>query len=538
MCPPGQIEHKEEKAMKTKLKTFALLALLSTLLGLTACGEKATPILITASDLADMTLVPFTSPELGISGVAPEGWVEIVPGEFLRGMPNTDPMILQHQLIPDTTIQELTPVIASNLGLRKLPASVGSVETADFTWHLYTIEVKQPKIGTTVVDIALTETDAGVYIVALQAMPHEYDALHDVVFLPAVEALVPVLATEVTPAARAEVTQPERTYWPTEGWRSSTPEEQGMDSEMLTEMLAYIRENGVRVDSVTIVHHGYLVLDAYFHRFGKDSRHDLYSCTKSVTSALIGIAIDQGYIEGVDQPVLSFFPERTVANLDARKEAMTLEHLLTMTDGFDWVKKDVRSTSIGDTTPKMKQSRDWVQFVLDRPMAEEPGTRFNYNSGASHLLSAIIQETTSTTALEFAEEHLLGPLGISEATWSSDPQGRNYGGSYLRITPHDMAKFGYLYLNEGRWDSEQIVPAAWVKASTTNHSPTPGVYYGYQWWIYPSAGYFSAVGGRGQYIAVVPELDMVVVFTSDLKPEDLYTPLLLLAFYIIPAAES
>jgi CubicO group peptidase (beta-lactamase class C family) len=264
----------------------------------------------------------------------------------------------------------------------------------------------------------------------------------------------------------------------------------------------------------------------------------LYSCTKSVTSALVGIALDQGHIQSVEQPVLSFFPERTVANLDARKEAMKLEHLLTMTDGLDWVRKDVRFTSSGDTTPEMTRSRDWVQFTLDRPMAEEPGTRWNYNSGASHLLSATIQETTGMTALEFAEEHLFGPLGISGAVWGRDPQGRNYGAAQLHMTAHDMAKFGYLYLNDGLWDGKQIVPAGWVEASTTNHSPTPGVCYGYQWWVMPWAGYYSAIGARGQYIVVLPELDMVVVFTSDLMPEDQHIPLLLLAFYIMPSATS
>ena len=520
-----------------KIKILILLALLSTLPGLAACGEQVTPTPTPATGLTAIILVPFTSQEYGISGVAPEGWVEIAPGEFLRGMPDVDLTFLQHQFVPDITSEQLIATFVSEQGLEEFPESVGSIETAHFTWDLCTVEVEQPKIGTTTVDIALAETDAGVYAVALQAMSHEYDALHDAVFIPAVEVLAPLVVTEDTPADRAAVTLPERTYWPTDGWRTSTPEEQGMDSELLTEMLAYIQENRVRIDSVAIVRHGYLVLDAYFHNYEKDSKHDLWSCTKSVTSALVGIAIDQGYIQSADQPVLSFFPERTVANLDTRKEALTLEHLLTMTDGLDWLTKDIRSVSTGDTWPEMRQSGDWVQFVLDRSMAEEPGVRWYYNDGASHLLSVIIQETTGMTALEFAEKHLFDPLGISEAMWPSDPQGRNCGGTYLRMTPHDMAKFGYLYLNEGLWDGEQIVPTAWVKASTTNHSPTPGMYYGYQWWVMPWAGYYSAIGGGGQYIVVVPELDMVGVFTSDLQPEDAYTPLLLLAFYVIPAAQ-
>jgi CubicO group peptidase (beta-lactamase class C family) len=524
--------------MGTKFRTLALLALLSMLAGLTACREKITPTPTPAPDLADITLVPFTSQEYGISGVAPEGWVDVLPGDFLRGMPDADPTFLQHQFVLGITREQLIAIFVSEQNLKEFPESVGSIATAHFSWDLYTVEIKQPKIGMTTVDLALAETDAGVYAVALQALSHEHDALHDAVFIPAVEALGPAVVTEDTPAERAAVTLPERTYWPTDGWRTSTPEEQGMDSELLDEMLAYIREHRVRIDSVTIVRHGYLVLDAYYRDYEKNSKHDLYSCTKSVTSALVGIAMDQGYIQSIDQPVLSFFPERTVANVDARMEAMKLEHLLTMTDGLDWVRKDIRLTSSGDTTPEMTQSSDWVQFTLDRRMAEEPGTRWNYNSGASHLLSAIIQETTGIRALEFADEHLFGPLGISKPTWSSDPQGRSYGATYLKMTPHDMAKFGYLYLNQGLWDGEQIVPAAWVKASTANHSPTPETYYGYQWWVMPWAGYYSAIGARGQYIIVLPELDMVAVFTSDLTPDDQYTPLLLLAFYVIPSAKS
>jgi CubicO group peptidase (beta-lactamase class C family) len=516
----------------------ALLALLSMLVGLAACGEQAIPTPSPAPYLAEITLVPFTSPEWGISGVAPEGWVEITPGEFLRGMPDADPTLLQHRFIPDITAEQLLMAFVSEQGLEELPESAGRIETAHFNWDLYTVDVRQPEIGTTTVGIALAEANAGVYAVALQVMPHDYDALHDAVFIPAVEALAPAVITGKVAADRAEVTLPERAYWPTDGWRTSTPEEQGMDPELLTEMWAYIQENEVRIDSVTIVRHGYLVLDAYTHSYEKNSMHDLWSCTKSFTSALVGMAIEQGHIEGVDQPVLSFFPERTVANVDARKEAMTLEHLLTMTDGLDWVRKDILSNSTGDTWPEMRQSGDWVQFTLDRPMVAEPGARWNYNDGASHLLSAIIQETTGTTALAFAEKYLFGPLGISGATWQSDPQGRNCGGTYLRLTPRDMAKFGYLYLNEGQWDGKQIVPAAWVEASTTNHSPTPDTYYGYQWWVMPWAGYYSAIGARGQYIVVLPELDMVVTFTSDLAPEDQHVPLLLLAFYVIPSAES
>ncbi|MCJ7568186.1 MAG: beta-lactamase family protein [Anaerolineales bacterium] len=321
--------------------------------------------------------------------------------------------------------------------------------------------------------------------------------------------------------------------WPTAGWRSSTPEEQGMDSDLLSEMLGTIQEQNYEIDSVTIVRNGYIVADARIQPFRSTSKHNIFSCTKSVVSALIGIAIDQGYIEGLHQPVLSFFPQRTVANGDANKEVMTLEHLLTMTTGFRCQDSYLyRWTGLN----QMRESEDWVQFVLDLPMDGEPGARFEYCNGASFLLSAIIQETTGMSALEFAEEHLFGPLGISDVDWSSNPQGISLGYSELRMHPHDMAKIGYLYLNDGRWDGEQIVPSEWVKASTRKYvSATLEDGYGYQWWV-DDSGMYLALGYGGQFIFVIPEKEMVVVFTSSLEDSDFYAPQTLLNEFIIPAA--
>ena len=326
------------------------------------------------------------------------------------------------------------------------------------------------------------------------------------------------------------------TYWPTEGWRTSTPEEQGMDSEMLADMLETVKEQDYDVDSVVVVRHGYMVVDATVYPFKPGSRHIIYSCTKSVVSALVGIAIDEGYIEGVDQPVLDFFPERTAANLDADKQAMTLEDVLTMSTGLE-----CRDSYLyrWRGLRQMEQSDDWVQFMLDLPMAEEPGTRFEYCNGASFLLSAIIQETTGMSALEFANEHFFGPLGIVNVEWSSNPQGITIGWSDLHLTPHDMAKIGYLYLNEGWWDGEQVVSADWVKASTREHisAGTLEDGYGYQWWIDDSSIYM-ALGYAGQFIFVIPDKDMVAVFLSDLEEQDFYVPQRLLNDFIIPAAQS
>ncbi|MFQ5796390.1 MAG: serine hydrolase domain-containing protein [Candidatus Bipolaricaulia bacterium] len=523
-----------------KLQSVIALALaLSTmLLGLTAYGEKAT----TETDLTDITLVPFTSTYLGIRGVVPKGWGQFDLGNFVPGNPLTDPSFNRStELIqvgfPGMDLDQLVPLLLAEAGVDELPPSVGSYPSDTLSWRLYAFEFDEPEDGLSMVDVALAEDDAGAYVVVLQAMSDEYDTLHEAVFLPVVGAFAPLTADEIT------TLEIEPDYWPTQGWRTSTPEAQGMDSARLAEMLAYIQEGQIDIDSVTVVRNGYIVTDAYFYPVRQNRLHILHSVSKSVTSTLVGIAIDQGYIEGVDQPVLGFFPERTVANLNDVKQAMTLEHLLTMTAGVDWPEWPHPYTSDENILIQMIRSRDWVQFVLDRPMTQEPGSQFNYNSGASFLLSAIIQETTGMSALGFARQHLFDPLGISRAIWPSGPQGITMGWGELRITPHAMAKIGYLFLSEGRWDDEQIVSSEWVEASTTSHIDSPG--YGYQWWVNPSAlaptaGYYFAAGLYGQRIFVVPSLDMVVVFTSDLREgnDQDVIPFALLHSFIIPAAQS
>lgn len=275
-----------------------------------------------------------------------------------------------------------------------------------------------------------------------------------------------------------------------------------MDSEQLAELMDYLQgQNSFTIHSLLIIRNGYIVTDAYFYPFAPDALHELASATKSFTSSLIGIAIDKGYIEGVEQPVLDFFPERTVANLDPNKDAMTLEDLLTMRSGF-------RCSDQGFVTlSQMKASPDWIQFALDLPMAVEPGTRWVYCNANSYLLSAIIHETSGMNALAFAQEHLFGPLGVSDVIWTTGPQGNNRGWGEMKLAPHDMAKLGYLFLNEGWWDGQQVVSAAWVKAATSGGS------YGYQWWLKPSSIYF-ATGHGGQEIWVLPDRDMIVVMTG------------------------
>jgi CubicO group peptidase (beta-lactamase class C family) len=347
--------------------------------------------------------------------------------------------------------------------------------------------------------------------------------------IPTRPTVTPVPPTVVaTPTAAPAPIGPD--YWPTDGWRTSTPEEQGMDSELLVEAMDYLQEQkGFNIHSLLIIRNGYVVTDSYFYPFAQSrSLHDLASATKSFTSSLIGIAINRGYIESVEQHVLDFFPERSVANIDANKEAMTLEDPLTMSSGLEC------SHSPPDkTTHEMMDSPDWVQFALDLPMAVEPGSRWVYCGPDSHLLSAIIQETSGMNAQAFAQQHLFGPLGISDAIWSSDPQGYSHGWSNMILTPHDMAKLGYLYLHEGEWDGQQLLSADWVAAAT---SPLDSLVYGYQWWLYPS-GYY-ADGAGGQRIFVFPDLDMVVVTTGGHGGNQYGVLGTLLNSYILPAAES
>ena len=324
-------------------------------------------------------------------------------------------------------------------------------------------------------------------------------------------------------------------YWPTNAWRHSTPEAQGMQSQPLADMLAEIKKISHRIDSVTVIRNGYVVLDAYFHPFKKGLKHNIHSNTKSIMSALIGIAVDRGEIKSVAQPVLGFFSDKTVANVDAHKRAMTLKHLLTMTSGFD-CKDNYRHGWVG--LKEMRKSPDWAQNVLDLPMAQAPGTGFVYCNGVSFLLSAILQKATGMTALDYANRRLFGPLGITDVIWPESPRGVTVGYGDILLTPHDMAKFGLLYLNKGKWDGRQIVSEAWVKASTRRHvDATLFGHYGYQWWS-DGTGYYMGVGYGGQFIFVVPDKNLVAVFTGDLKGMAFYTPSNLLIKFVLPALQA
>ncbi|MFX0022214.1 MAG: serine hydrolase [Candidatus Hermodarchaeota archaeon] len=311
-------------------------------------------------------------------------------------------------------------------------------------------------------------------------------------------------------------------YWPT-----SIPEAQWMDSSLLDE----ISEDWSHlIHGLVVIRHGKLVFERYYndgnHIYTRDSKHVLFSATKSFTSALIGIAINKGFINSINQRILDFFPEYNFSNVDSRKRNLTIRHLLTMTSGITW-----HEEASNDDLRRMYFSPDSVQYVLDKVMLAEPGTLYQYISGASHLLSAIIKKTTGKSAREFGLENLFRPMGIenNDVVWMADTNGDSYGGIGLFLTPRNMAKLGQLYLDKGLWKGRPVNPVRiilpqWITSSSKNQIegiPINGfgplgflTGYGFQWWISGELNGFSAEGYQGQVIFVHPTLDLVIAFNA------------------------
>ncbi len=281
------------------------------------------------------------------------------------------------------------------------------------------------------------------------------------------------------------------------------------------------------IHSVLIVKDGVLVLDDYFPGPGynrgytvwdKETLHSMHSVTKSFTSALIGIAIDQGQIGSVDDKISTYLPEYADVFDGSERDSIRIKHLLSMTAGLYWDEWTYPYDDIRNTHVALAMSPDPVRYALELPIEAPPGEIFQYNSGMSITLGRIVHNASGLTTDSFAEQYLFGPLGITDYDWYSYPDGTFQTGGGLWLRPRDMAKFGLLYLNGGRWGGEQVVSEGWVNDSAQQHAP--GVGYGFQWWLgyYGLGGQviesFSARGRGGQYIFVLPELDLVVVFTG------------------------
>jgi CubicO group peptidase (beta-lactamase class C family) len=353
-----------------------------------------------------------------------------------------------------------------------------------------------------------------------------------------------LIAIHFTLSACAQESRP----WPAEEWDTATPASQQVDSAPLDALHREFEsgEHG-NIDGMSVYRNGYLVYqksyvndydelsagydkrhwqynyyDASWHPwFERGPLHTMQSISKSVTSALIGIAIGRGEIPGVDAKMMPYFADYEPVDSDPRRDAITIHDLLTMTAGIRWDESSVDYTDPQNSSAAMESSEDWVEYVLGQPMRAAPGEEFEYNSGITVLLAHILVEATGKDTDAYAMEHLFGPLGIDSFYWKKTPTGLvdTEGGLYLE--PDDLARIGYLYANDGVWNGRRILPEGWVAASMTPHAEVPDWYpsYGYQWWLIAYEGEqadwaYTGLGYGGQRLLVVPEYDLIAVFTG------------------------
>lgn len=345
-----------------------------------------------------------------------------------------------------------------------------------------------------------------------------------------------------------------------DGWQTAAPADVGLDESKLREAVERIQDKTYQnVDSFLIVKDGKLVFEVYFDghewdydspqfrgklvRYGPETRHNLASVTKSVTSILVGIALDQGALQSVDDPVFSYFPQYAHLS-DERKAAITLKHLLTMSSGLQWNEGELPYSNPNNDLVRLFTEPDPIEYILSRPLVSEPGAQFYYGGDNTNLLGEAIRSATGQRMDAFAEEVLFEPLGITNYAWDFINPDMIHASGNLQLRPRDMAKLGQLCLNGGVWEGQRIVSEAWIAESTqkhVTHSATSG--YGYQWWLETyrvgstTVDAFSAEGWGGQRIIVFPDLEMIVVFTggnyaSGDPSEEILTR------YILPAVQK
>jgi CubicO group peptidase (beta-lactamase class C family) len=288
-----------------------------------------------------------------------------------------------------------------------------------------------------------------------------------------------------------------------------------MDSSALAKLVAYGASNSF--DGLLVVRHGRIVTEAYYAPYTGDIPHEIFSSTKAVIGTLLGMVYKDGLLDRLDHPMLDFFADRRIANVDDRKKAITVQNLLDMTSGLDWDQgfQGGKQQSMFD----LYRSSNWTQFILDRPMAHPPGEVYNYSNGNPDLISAIITKLTGKLAEDYAREKLFDPLGIVDWHWDRDPQGLTIGEGMLYLLPRDMAKIGYLYLHHGEWDGRRLLPPSWADvldhAIVNMHaSYDPNQSYSNFFWVFPDKRVYMANGKKGQLITVFPDLDIVVVTTA------------------------
>jgi CubicO group peptidase (beta-lactamase class C family) len=314
-----------------------------------------------------------------------------------------------------------------------------------------------------------------------------------------------------------------------DGWEVSSLSEVGMDVTLIEELTENIINDQYKgIHSMLIVRNGLLVFEEYFKGYNSDDLQHIFSITKSVSSSLTGIAIDKGFLQGVEDSLLTFFPQYNIT--DPIKQKLQLEHILTLTTGFEWDEKTYPYTDPKNSEYQMFQTDDWMEFVLQRPLSHNPGEIYNYNTGSVHLLSSVFKESTGLFANEFAEQYLFEPLGITDYFWNTDNQGfpctgATHGG--LKMKARDVAKYGFLYLNNGKWGNIQVISEYWIEESVIPRLDIDQAeQFGYLWRIghYNIDGnkvvYYLSVGSGGQTLIILPDLDLMIVFLCWNNPND------------------
>ena len=304
-----------------------------------------------------------------------------------------------------------------------------------------------------------------------------------------------------------------------DGWKTADLSLQNVDMARVNQLFTQLQQGENKLHSVVLVKNGEIVIEEYLNDFSLDQPHDLRSATKSVRSILLGIAIEKGFIDDIDDPISKYLkPQSPKKNKDPRKDSITIRHLVTMSPGLDCNDWDKKSKGQED---RVYRKKDWIQYTLDLPMINVPGTVSNYCSMGTLLVAEIISRASGMTIDKFAEKYLFQPLGISNVTWGHTskkvviPSGKR-----LYMTPRDMAKIGQLILNEGSWHGDKVISDKWIKESTSPKTKITGMEYGYLWWNVPFrineevTVATVATGNGGQYIMVFPDMDMVAVFTG------------------------
>ena len=346
-----------------------------------------------------------------------------------------------------------------------------------------------------------------------------------------------------------------------DGWETAQLSDVGIVLEPLAAMVDRIRDGSyTNIHSVLLIRGGRLVFEEYFPgrttaegihvEWDRDHIHDLHSVTKSVNSALVGIAIDRGLIQSVDAKISPFFPEHAGFFTDGGKAELTVRDFLTMTAGLEWDEHSYPYTDGRNSHVQMNRSGDPVGFTLGLPLVDEPGRTFRYNSGLSIVLGEIIRRASGLAADAFAEQFLFAPLGVTEYTWWTYPDGTVQTGGGLALRPRDIARVGQLFLDEGTWGETRVVSRNWVQQSTAwqTADTQSRERYGYQWWIIRLPRHdnvfdvsdqvveaVAASGRGGQWVFVYPDLDLVVVFTGGNDNRLANQPLDILRRYVFPS---